>query len=197
MRKIDLTIEEWQRLADVTPHEREKALRKLQRWVTWQITSLGFNLEYGPFSPAAMGGDAVEVISEECLEALFCGEWHWKPTRELSSMLIQIAKSKMGHIIEDYYELDQPEITLTSEQSFREQAEMDLAEQWKFEANMRDWGYEIARKAAKNHPELLAYLDAMFKDDTYVGIASLMGCDEKKVMKLERQLLNLVKDVER
>lgn len=76
-----------------------------------------------------MGGDAVEEISEECLEALFCGEWHWKPTRELSSILIQIANSKMSHIIEDYYELDQPEITLTSEQSFREQAEMDLAEQ--------------------------------------------------------------------
>ena len=196
MGKIDLTLEEWQRLAAVTPKERDKALRKLQRWVTWQITYRGFNREYGPFSAAAMGGDAVEVISNDCLEALFCGEWHWKPTRELSSMLIQIAKSKMGHIIEDFYELGQPEMTLTSEQSFREQVDMDLAAQWKLEANMRDWGYEIARKAAKDHKELLAYLDAMFKDDTYVGIASLLGCDVKKVMKLERQLLNLVKDLE-
>ena len=59
-----------------------------------EIIHRGFDLEYGPFSYAAMGGDAVSVICNECLEALFCGEWHWKPKRELSSMLIQIAKSK-------------------------------------------------------------------------------------------------------
>ena len=33
MQKVNLTIEEWQRLAAVSPKEREKALRKLERWV--------------------------------------------------------------------------------------------------------------------------------------------------------------------
>ena len=134
----------------------------------------------------------MDVIGEECIEALFCGEWHWKPTRELSSMLIQIAKSKMGHIVEDFYERGQPEITLTSDQGFRQQVEMDIAEQWKFEANMRDMGYDIARSVAANEPELLAYLDAMYRDDTYYGIASLMGIDVRKVMRLEKRLLSLL-----
>lgn len=192
MRKIDLSLEEWQRLAAVTRKEREKALRQLKRWVHWQIIKRGFNLECGPFSSGAMGGDAVEVISNECLEALFCGEWHWKSTRSLESMLIQIAKSKMGHIIEDYYEHGQPEMTLTSDQSFREEVEMNIAAQWKFEANMRDMGYEIAREAVKNHPDLLAYLDAMFKIDNYQGIASQLSIDVKKVMKLEKKLLDLL-----
>lgn len=57
--------------------------------ITYEIVHRGFDLDYGPFSYDAMGGNAVEVISEECYDALFCGEWHWKPTRELSSMLIQ------------------------------------------------------------------------------------------------------------
>ena len=192
MRKVVLTEEEWQRLAAITSEERERALRKLKRWVHHEIIHRGFDLETGPFSLAARGGDAVDVISDDCMEALLCGEWHWKPNRELSSMLINIAKSKMGHIIEDFYEQGQPEFTLTSEQSFREQVEMDIAAQWKFEANMRDMGYEIARKVAKNDPELMAYLDAMSKDDNYYGLASLMGIDVKKVMKLEKRLLTLL-----
>lgn len=57
---------------------------------------------------------------------------------------------------------------------------------------MRDMGYDIARSVAVNEPELLAYLDAMYRDDTYYGIASLMGIDVKKVMRLEKRLLSLL-----
>ena len=193
MKKVQLTMEEWQRLAAITPKERERALKKLRRWVHHEIIHRGFSLENGPFSRAAMGGDAVNVISDECLEALLCGEWHWKPNRELSSMLINIAKSKMGHIIEDYYERGQPEFSLLSDyDEDRESMEIGIAAQWKWEAEMRDNGYEIARKAVANHPELLDYLDAMFKDDTYVGIAIALKTDVETVLKLEKKLLKLV-----
>lgn len=194
MKEILLSKEEWQRLANVTSDEREKALKQLRRWVSWQITYRGFNKEHGPFSRAAMGGDADDMISTECMEALFCGEWHWKPTCKLSTQLIDIAKSKMGHIIEDYYELGQPEYTLTGDQSFLEEMEMNLAlaEQWKFESTKREMGYDIARKAVKGRPELEAYLDAMYKLDNYYGIASLLGTDVNKVLKLEKKLLNLL-----
>lgn len=193
MKQVVLTMEEWQRLAAVTPQERERALKKLKRWVHHEIIHRGFNLELGPFSRAAVGGDAVDVISDECLEALFCGEWHWKPKRSLSSMLINIAKSKMGHMIEDYYEQGQPEFSLIGDnEDDREELEREIARQWKFEADMRDKGYEIARAKVAKHPELLAYLDAMFKDDTYVGIAIALGTDVETVMKLEKKLLKLV-----
>ena len=193
MIKVTLTVEEWQRLAAVTPKERERALKKLKRWVHYEIIHRGFNLEVGPFSRAAMGGDAVDVICEECLQALLCGEWHWKPNRSLSSMLINIAKSKMGHRIEDYYEQGMPEFTLISDyDEDREAIEKGIGAQWKWEAEMRDNGYEIARKAVAKHPELLAYLDAMFKDDTYVGIAIALGTDVEEVLKLEKKLLKLV-----
>ena len=197
MKKVQLSLEEWQRLAKVTPEERESALKLLRRWVSWQIIYRGFSLDYGPFSRAALGGDADDVISNECEEALFCGEWHWKPSCKLSTQLINIAKSKMGHIIEDYYERGQPEHTLTSDQSFSEEMETNLAlaEQWKFEANMRDMGYEIARKAVKGHPDLEAYLDAMYKLDNYYGIASLLNTDVNTVLKLEKKLLNLLAKV--
>ena len=37
MKEVVLTKEEWQRLAAVTPEERERAMKKLQRWIHWQI----------------------------------------------------------------------------------------------------------------------------------------------------------------
>lgn len=194
MRKVDLTEEEWERLAAVSPEERVKALRILERWVHHEIIHRGFDLNSGPFSFAAMGGDAVSVIGTECLEALFCGEWHWKPTRELSSMLIQIAKSKMGHIIEDYYNRGMPEMILTSEQNFREELEMAVAAQWQDEAERREIGYETARKVAQGHPKLLKYLEAMETVDDYNGIARKMKINVKEVMKLEKQLLDLLTD---
>lgn len=197
MKEILLSAEEWQRLADVTPDERESALKQLRRWVSWQIIYRGFNKEYGPFSRAALGGDADDIICNECEEALFCGEWHWKPTCKLSTQLIDIAKSKMGHIIEDYYERGQPEYTLTGDQSFQEEMDMnlELAAQWEFEAHRREMGYDIARDVVKNDPELLAYLDAMYKLDNYYGIASLLGIDVNKVLKLEKRLLSLLAKV--
>ena len=195
MKTIDSKTENWQRLATVTPEEKRKAMEILVRWVTWQIIYRGFNLDHGPFSCANMGGNAVEIISQECCEALFCGEWLWNPNRKLSSMLIQIAKSKMGHIIRDYYKKGQPEMMLTSDQNFREEVEMNIASQLEKEANLRDLGYEIARDVAKGHPQLLAYLDALYKDNDYYGIASLMGTTPKKVMELEKQLLDLLENI--
>ena len=193
MKEVHLTIEEWQRLAATTPLERKRALGQLKRWVTYEIIRRRFSLDEGPFSYAAMGGHAVDVISEECLEALFCGEWHWKPTWKLSSMLINIAKSKMSNIVEEYYKHGQPVFfSISDSDEDRETIEREIAAQWKWEAEMRENGYKIARKEVAQYPDLLAYLDAMFKDDTYIGIAEAMNTDIETVLRLEKKLLKLV-----
>ena len=193
MRKeIDLTEEEWSRLEAVTTEEKEKALNKLARWITYEIVHRGFNLEFGPFSYGAMGGNAVEVISQECYDALFCGEWHWKPKRELSSMLIEIAKSKMGHIIRDWHTQGHPEIKQTSEMSYREQVEMDIARQWEAEANMREFGYDIARKALVGNPKMLAYVEAVYETNDYRAVAKQLKMTLREVQELERQLLSIL-----
>ena len=108
-------------------------------------------------------------------------------------MLINIAKSKMGHRIEDYYEKGQPEFTLLSDyDEDRESIEMGLATQWKWETEMREKGYATARKAAADDPVLLAYLDAMEQEDNYLGIAIALGTDIETVLNLETKLLKLV-----
>lgn len=192
MLKQFLSEAEWSRLAAVTPEEKEKALKKLARWITYEIVHRGFDLEFGPFSFAAMGGNAVEVISQECYEALFGGEWHWKPTRELSSMLIQIAKSKMGHIIRDWHTQGCPNVKHTSAMSYREQVEMDIARQWEAEANMRELGYDIARKALSGNPKMLAYVEAVHETNDYRAIAKRLKMTLKEVQELESELLAIL-----
>ena len=108
-------------------------------------------------------------------------------------MLINIAKSKMSHIIKKYYEQGQLEFYLISDyDEDREAIEMGIAAQWKWEAEMRENGYEIARKEVAKYPELLAYLDAMFNDDSYIGIAVAMNTDVETVLRLEKKLLKLI-----
>jgi len=193
MRKdIEISEEEWARLEAVTLEEKGKALKKLARWITYEIIHKGFNLEYGPFSFSAMGGNAVEVISQECYDALFTGEWHWKPKRELSSMLIEIAKSKMGHMIRDWHNQGHPDIKLASEMSYREQVEMDIARQYEAEAGMRELGYDIARKALGGNPKMLAYVEAVYETNDYRAVAKKLKMTLKEVQELERQLLSIL-----
>ena len=192
MKKIFISPEEWARLEAVTPQEKEKALKKLARWITYEIVHRGFDLDYGPFSFSALGGNAVEVISQECYDALFTGEWHWKPTRELSSMLIEIAKSKMGHMIRDWHSQDHPDIRLTGQMSYREEVEMDVARQWEAEANMRELGYDIARSVVAGNAKMLAYLEALHDTNDYRAIAKRLKMTLREVMELESQLLSLL-----
>ena len=195
MRKnIIITPEEWARLMAVTPEQKEKALKKLARWITYEIVHRGFDLEYGPFSYSAMGGNAVEVISQECYDALFGGEWHWKPTRELSSMLIQIAKSKMGHIIRNWHDRGKPEMRLQSDMSFQEQVEMDIARQWEAEADMKELGYDLARKALCGNPKMLAYIEAVRETDDYSAVAKRLKMTKRQVEELEAQVLAILED---
>lgn len=192
MQKINMTTKEWERILAVKPEEKKKAMRNLARWVTSEITNRGFNLNYGPFSFSAMGGNAVEVISEECYEALFCGEWHWKETRNLTSMLIQIAKSKMCHIVRDYYKNGEPEMMLTSQMNPRQEVEMEMAYQWEMEAGMRELGYDIARNVVKDNAKLTAYLDALYEENDYAGIAKRLNMTKNEVMEQEKHLLEIL-----
>lgn len=194
MKKTYLTAAEWARLEAVTLEEKQKALKELARWVSWQIKKRGFSLNFGPFSFSAMGGDAVQVISQECYDALFGGDWHWNPNRSLASMLIQIAKSKMGHIIRDWDNAGKPELMVESGLSHEEQMEVEAAQQWAMEANMRDLGYEIARNAVSGNPRLLAYLDAMYEENDYRAIAKRLKVSLSKVKELEEELLGLLEN---
>ena len=63
------------------------------------------------------------------------------------------------------------------------------------EANIREMGYEMARDAVKNYPELLAYLDALYEENDYGGIAKRMNMTKNEVKALEKELLTLLEKI--
>lgn len=195
MKKVQLTIEEWQRLAAITPEEKQKAFKKLARWMHAEIIHRGYDPHSGPFSFDNMGGDTLDVLAEECFEALLCGEWHWHPTWSLSSQLIEICKSKLRHIIRDYKHYDNLTMMSTGNDDYREQFDRSVAAQLQREANLRDMGYDMARNAVKNYPKLVAYIDALYLSNDYAAIAKRLGISKPKVKQLEEQLLELLENM--
>lgn len=190
-----LSTEEWQRLAAITHEEKKKAFKKFARWMHAEIIHRGYDPHSGPFSFDNMGGNALDVLTEECFEALLCGEWHWHPTWSLSSQLIEIGKSKIRHIIRDYKHYDNLTMMSTGNDDYREQFDRSVAAQLQREANLRDMGYDMARNAVKNHPKLVAYIDALYLSNDYATIAKRLGISKPKVKQLEEQLLELLENI--
>ena len=62
------------RLNDVSENEKKEAMEEQARYITSRILKLGFNFHRGPFSKDEMDGDAVDVISWDCVCAIFYGE---------------------------------------------------------------------------------------------------------------------------
>ena len=195
MKHAHLTQAEWQQLAAVKDEQKKKAFNKLARWMHGEIIHRGFDPESGPFSPEAMGGNAIQKLCEECIEALFTGEWHWKPNYSLSTMLISIARSKIGHIIRDFEKRGNLQILSINDDDFGKQFERTVAAQQQREANLRDMGYQMARNAVKNFPKLVAYIDALYECNDYTSIAKRLHISKPKVMELEAQLLQLLENM--
>lgn len=196
MRKTNpLTPEEWQRLAAVTQEEKDRAFKKLTRWMHWYIIHRGYDPHDGPFSFDAMGGNAIDVLCQECLEALFTGERHWKPNYALSTTLIDIGTSKILHIIRDYERDGKPMIKSIGDDDYHQQFDRTVAAPPHREGNMRDMGYQMARDIVKAYPKLVAYIDALYLSNDYAAIAKRLGISKPKVMELEKQLLDILEEM--
>ena len=170
--------------------EKEEAMTKLAKVITCEIRKKGFKLDTGPFSEAAMGGSAVQVISKASYDAILNGEWHWPEENSFEEQLIVIAKSKISHIIRDYFTRGCPELQREDDLSPKEQAAMNLANQMDMEVQLRDWGYEQAENVFRRKPKVLAFLKAMYKTNDYRSIASCLGITKREVLELEKEMLD-------
>lgn len=194
--RVPLTDEEKMsqrnRLSLTPTSEKERASSFVARWITDQIAAYGFDPIDGPFSEKEMKGDAVWVLCTESYRAIYDGDWHWPENRKLSTQMIQIAKSKMAHIVRDFNKRDKAMDDLpTSQMTYTQQMQMEeAAGQWETENQMIDLAYEIAEKAVADDPLLLRYLQVLRDYKCYDLMAQhLGGIEEDEVIRIERQLL--------
>lgn len=170
---------------------KEQASRFAACWITDQLAEYGFDPFEGPFSEKEMKGDAVWVICTECYRAIYDGDWRWPEDRKLSTQMIQIAKSKMAHIVRDFNRRDKAKDDLpTSQMTHTQLMKMEeAAGQWEMESYMMDLAYDIAERAVAGNPLFLRYLKSLRKYKCYDLMAQDLELSEKEVVRIERQLL--------
>lgn len=126
------------RLRSMPEKQKNDAVTFFSCWVTGWLREHEFTLKQGPFSYTEMNGDAVKVLCTECYLAVWNGDWEWPKNRKLSTQMIQVAKSKIGHIIRDYSERYRPTMLITGEMTPNKLEEMEEAARLLFiEFNMR------------------------------------------------------------
>lgn len=170
---------------------KEHASSLAARWITDQLAAYDLDPFDGPFSEKEMKGNAVWIICTESYRAIYDGEWRWPENRKLSTQMIQIAKSKMAHIVRDFNRRDKAKDDLhTSQMTHTQLMRMEeAAGQWEMESNMIDFAYEIAEKAVADHPLFLRYLKSLREYRCYDLMAKDLGLSEREVLRIEKQLL--------
>ena len=179
------------RLLKTPASVKEHASSLAARWITDQLAAYDLDPFDGPFSEKEMKGDAIWIICTESYRAIYDGEWRWPENRKLSTQMIQIAKSKMAHIVRDFNKRDKTKDDLhTSQMTYTQLMKMEeAAGQWEMESNMIDFAYEIAEKAVADHPLFLRFLKSLREYRCYDLMADDLGLSEREVLRIEKQLL--------
>lgn len=181
------------RLRSMPKKTKNDAVTFFSRWVTGWLSKHEFTLQQGPFSYTEMNGNAVKVLCTECYLAVWNGDWKWPENRKLSTQMIQVAKSKMGHIIRDYTERNRPTMLMTGEMTPNQFNEMEeAARQLSIEFNMREEGFTTAKHLVGDNALFLLYLEALYDADCYDLIAVKMHMEVDEVLRVEEKLLKFL-----
>ena len=96
-------------LSEATPEEMTKAFKMAGLWITGELMG---QTEEGAFSEAFLGEPAVEYFPKRAFLKLNDPEtkWKWKEGTKLSTLMINVMKSEMGHVLEKFEAQGMPDV---------------------------------------------------------------------------------------
>lgn len=205
-------------LSEATPEEMTKAFKIAGLWITGELMG---QTEEGAFSEAFLGEPAVEYFPKRAFLKLNdpATKWKWKEGTKLSTLMINVMKSEMGHVLEKYEAQGMPDVKAGSEferedggddgwDDANDILEMDpdlkrndfdvptdeelKAELAKWESR-RDAGMKIARAAAQGNPLFEKYVEAVFCLPDERSVCKRMKKTKAEVQEIEAQLILKIK----
>lgn len=210
-KKVKEKLKSW---ADATPEEKRGAFRMAGLWTSSELEG---RTEKGAFSEANLGIPAVEYFPMRAYQTLKSRDckWKWKEGVKLSTLMINVIKSDMAHVLRDYILDGEPDVMANSEferldasedgyddanemveiapelraQGFLVKTEMELLEELQKKELRRDTGYKIARAAAKEDPKLVQYVDLAFEQPDYRAISKKLKKTKPQVLEIEEELI--------
>ena len=206
-------------LSDATPGELREAFKIASFWLTDELEDC---TEFGAFSEANLGEPAIEYFPKRAYLSLKDpnSKWHWKEGTKLSTLMINVIKSDMAHMLRDYHldgdpllkanceferegadedgfedanepeEVD-PEVRMGKYQVLTEMQKLAELEQYQ---SQRDKGMRIARAAAKQSgdPKLVVYVELAFTLPDYRAISKKMRVTQAEVKEVEERLIAML-----
>jgi hypothetical protein len=174
-------------LSAATPEEKREAFRLAGLWTTTRVEG---RTEVGAFSEANLGIPAVEYFPLRAYQILNepdC-KWKWKEGSKLSTLMINVIRSEMAHVLRDHMLDGAPIVKANSEferedadedgfddandpvdvdpadrqNGFQVKSDMELLEELQQREKRRDKGYKIAKAAAKGDAVLEKYVEVVF-----------------------------------
>ena len=204
-------------LGDVTPEEWRKAMKVASYWLTDELEG---HTDRGAFSVAYLGDEARRYFTLRAFNTLRdpnC-KWKWKEDVKLSTLIINVMRSDMGHVLRDYINDGKPDVKLNSEferpdedgdfddfnevveinpddrhAGYQVQSELEMLEELQREESMRDKGRRAARAAAREtcDPKLVRYVELVFELPDYRTISKRMKITQAEVLELESRLIEI------
>ena len=204
-------------LSEATPEEMRQAFLMAGMWITGDLMG---KTDEGAYSEAFLGEPAVEYFPKQAYLKLSDPKtkWKWKEGTKLSTLMINVVKSEMGHALERYEALNQPNVMPGS--SFeREDGEdgwddaNDILEvdpdlkrndfdvpsyeerekersQWE---SQHDAGLKIARAAAQGDPLMEKYVELAFTQPDHRTISKKMKKTKAEILEIEMELIAKIK----
>ena len=207
-------------LSDITPEELRGAMKIASYWLTDMLEG---HTEKGAFSEMNLGEPARMYFTKQAYLTLKdpnC-KWKWKEGTKLSTLIMNVMRSEMGHVLRKYIIDGKPETVPVSSmvrdkaggdeefdssnnvleidpeqkrQGFQVQTEMEMLEELQRYESQRDKGIKIARAAAKESGDvkLQQYVDLVFELPDYRTISKKLKITQAEVKELEARLIAIV-----
>lgn len=204
-------------LSEATPEEMRQAFLMAGMWITGDLMG---KTEEGAYSEAFLGEPAVEYFPKQAYLKLSDpkSKWKWKEGTKLSTLMINVVKSEMGHALERYEALNQPNVMPGS--SFeREDGEdgwddandilevdpdlkrndFDVPSYEEREKERVEWesqhdaGLKIARAAAMGDPLMEKYVELAFTQPDHRSISKKMKKTKAEILEIEAELIIKIK----
>lgn len=204
-------------LSDATPEDLREAMKIASYWLTDELEG---RTEKGAFSEMNLGDPARNYFLKRAYIILKDPEckWKWKDGTKLSTLMINVMRSEMGHELRKYISQGKPDVVVASSlnkktiscdnefdnsnsvmeitpdvkhNEFNVESEMEMLEELERYETLRDKGYKVARAAVKGNTKLEKYVELVFELPDYRAISKRMKITLTEVKELEAELISI------
>lgn len=207
-------------LKEATPEEMREATRIASLWLTAELEG---RTTKGAFSERNLGEAARKFFVKRAIIVLLAPDckWKWKEGTKLSTLMINVMRSEMGHVLRKYINQGKPEMVMASDldapkgpaggedesdspngvleidedvrrNAFEMRSEMELLEELEREEGLREKGMRIARAAVKGNARLEKYVELVFELPDYRAISKRMKVTLTEVKAMEMEVIKNV-----